>query len=156
VVVMGRKRKRAVKTFSGSPTDDLMALSRALAEARSARVTRSGYLIYAVDPDADVLADETEKYVRILSEDVVAGTRDRADLDELRSALAVSSIEGFDCMCSGDFAIEFLDAARLPVEVVRFDVPGSVECTLWYGKARLTDPERLLAWLARHGVAARP
>lgn len=113
-------RKRAVKTFSGAPTRDPAALDLALAEAQSARVTRHGFLIYALDPEADVLADETEEFVSIVSDDVLTSTRGDADLDDLRGALTVAEVSDVLCMCTGDFAIEFLDRGGLPVEVVRF------------------------------------
>jgi hypothetical protein len=141
-----------LKKFSGPTTGDLFALDRALVDARRARVTRGGFLVYAVDPDADVLAPDTEKFVSILGEDVIAESQDAADLAALREALLVREITGSICMCAGDLAIEFVDDRRRPVEVVRIDLPNAIEWPMWPGRVELANPERLQTWLAAHGL----
>lgn len=148
-------RKNPVKRFSGPTTTDVEALDRALASAVAVRVSPDGYLVYAVDPTSDVLAADTEKYVSIVSTAVLASSDAPDDVAELRQALMVSELSSDVCMCSGELALEFLDATGSPVEVVRFDSPDTIEWARWDGRARLTEPQRLITWLEAQGVTVR-
>lgn len=141
-----------MKRFSGPMTADVGALDSSLSAATEVRITRGGYLIYAVDPDADVLAAETAKYVDILSLDVVAKADTQDEVTALRRMLRVSELTGSVCMCAGDLAFEFLDDEGTTVEVVRFDYPDSIQWRMWQGDTRLADPSSLLTWLESHGV----
>jgi hypothetical protein len=148
------RRKRPIKVFSGPTTGDLGALDACLSEAALVRVYRGGYLVYAVRAEDDVLAPETEKWVSILSDEPISTTSDPGEITDLRVALEVAELQNFVCMCPGDLAFEFLDEQKRPVEVVRFDYPDTIEWTSWEGKARLTNPATILAWLERRKVTA--
>lgn len=153
---MGRKTRkpRPELRFRGAPTLDLSALDRGLARAARAEVGIGGSLIFAVDPDQDVLADETFKRVAVLRRGPGINTTGMADLSALVSALAVKEVTDLLCMCTGDLVIEFFDAEGTLIEVVRVDLPGSIECHLWPGRAKLAEPERLAAWLRAHDLPA--
>lgn len=112
-------RRRQVLTFSGAPTWDAAALTESLGRAARAQVTVGGFLIYAVDRDEDVLADDTLKYVDVVGTDVVGTTDGPDDLAELVGALDAHEVTDWMCMCTGDLAIEFFDASGTLVDVVR-------------------------------------
>lgn len=149
-----KARKRLV--FSGAPSTDTGALDASLTRAAGVRVTRHGYLIYAVDEDADVLAADTPKYVSLVEQDPIAVVDDPHDVQSLRQALGVSEVTGSICMCTGDFALEFVDADGECVDIVRVDLPDAVEWRLWQGRARLAHPDSLSSWLAARGIATSP
>jgi hypothetical protein len=151
---MGRKTRkpRPELRFSGAPTLDLSALDRGLARAVRAEVSIGGSLVFAVDPDEDVLADETLKRVAVLRRGPVASTTGLADLAALVTSLTVDEVTGFECMCTGDLVIEFFDPEGTLIEVVRIDLPGSIECHRWQGRAKLAEPGRLAAWLRAHDL----
>lgn len=147
---MGHKKRPPIYRFSGAPTTELGALRDALANAVSVEITRGGYLVYAVNPDDDVLADETEKEVRVSRHEPGPVVRDAAEVAELVDALRVRELTDFICMCTGDLAAEFFDAERRLIGVVRIDLPDAIEWPHWPGKAKLADPALLERWLAKH------
>ena len=151
---MGRKARkpRPELRFSGAPTLDPSALDAGLVRAVRAEVSIGGSLIYAVDPDHDVLADETLKRVAVFRRGPVANTTGLADLAALVTSLTVREVTDLLCMCTGDLVIEFFDAEGTLIEVVRIDLPGSIECHRWPGRAKLTEPDRLAAWLHAHDL----
>ncbi|WP_157237371.1 hypothetical protein [Promicromonospora sukumoe] len=153
---MGRKARkpRPELLFAGAPTFDLGALDRGLARAARAEVGIGGSLVFAVDPDQDVLADETPKRVAVYRRGPVVSTSGLADLAALVSSLTVDAFTDFLCMCPGDLVIEFFDAEGTLIEIVRIDLPGSIECHRWPGGAKLAEPERLAAWLRAHDLPA--
>ena len=116
------------------------------------RITPDGCLVFSVDPDADVLAADTAKTVRLLSDEMLADVRDRASVQRLRAALAISEIQDYVCMCPGDLALEFLDEAGRRLTVVRIDSPGTVDWPLWKGKAVTSDRHALRTWLREQGA----
>lgn len=144
--------RRPVLTFSGPFTERLDAHTVSVADAAKVRVTRRGYLILAVDPEADVLADETPKYIKICDDEVLIASDDVQDLAELRESLAVSQITGGICMCTGDLALEFLDRNDQPIDVLRIDWPDRLSWRMWLGDAQLAQPERLRQWLSARGL----
>ena len=151
---MGRKTPRPTPElrFSGAPTLDPSALDTGLVRAVRAEVGIGGSLIYAVDPDHDVLADETLKRVAVFRRGPVVNTTGLADLAALVTSLTVREVTDLLCMCSGDLVIEFFDPEGTLIEVVRIDLPGAIECHRWPGRAKLTDPEQLAAWLGAHDL----
>ena len=153
---MGRKapKPRPELRFSGAPTFDRGALGRGLVRAARAEVTIGGSAVLAVDPDQDVLADETLKRVAVYRRGPVVRTTGLADLAALVSSLPVNEITDLLCMCTGDLVIEFFDSEGTLIEVVRVDLPGSIECHRWPGRAKLAEPERLAAWLRAHDLPA--
>jgi hypothetical protein len=153
---VGRKTRkpRPELRFSGAPTLDVSALDRGLARAARAEVSVGGSLIYAVDPDQDVLADETLKRVAVLRRGPVVSTTGLADLAALVTSLSVKEVTDFLCMCTGDLVIEFFDSEGTLIEVVRIDLPGGIECHRWPGAATLAEPDRLAAWLRVHDLPA--
>lgn len=128
---MRRKaRKRGPELrFSGASKFDLGALDRGLATAVRADVGMGGSLIFAVDPDQDVLADETLKRVSVLRRGPVVSTTGLADLAALVSSLPVDEVTDLLCMCTGDLVIEFFDSEGTLIEVVRIDLPGPSSAT---------------------------
>jgi hypothetical protein len=148
----GSVPEQQVYRYSGATTDDPAAIRPVLARSRSVRVTHGGALGYAVDPAADVLADETEKYVSVLSRDAGTTVDDAAQVAELVAAVTVDLVSDINCMCSGDLAVEFFDVERKLIAVLTIDMPDSLTWPLWPGAARVVDPDRLQSWLARHGV----
>jgi hypothetical protein len=153
-----RKRKEPVYRFSGAPTVDPGALREAIAGATSVQFSQGGFLIYAVDRDADVLADQTEKYVAVQRRDDGPRITGTAAIAELIDALEVSDVTDMLCMCTGDFAAEFFDEQRKLIGVVRIDIPSRIEWPHWPGIAHLSDPVRLERWMARYwnGSAEAP
>ncbi|MBO0607645.1 hypothetical protein [Myceligenerans salitolerans] len=153
---MGRKKRksRPELLFSGAPTLDLDALDCALARAVRAEVGVGGSFVSAVDPDEDVLADGTLKRVVAVRSGPAVGTTGMADLAALVTALTVNEVTDFVCMCTGDLVIEFFDSEGMLIEVVRIDLPDSIECHHWLGKATLAEPDRLTAWLRAHHLPA--
>jgi hypothetical protein len=153
---MGRKTRkpRAELRFSGAPTLDLSALDRGLSRAVRAEVGIGGSLVFAVDPDEDVQADETLKRVAVFRRGPVINTTGMADLATLVSALAVNEVTDILCMCTGDLVIELFDPEGTLIEVVRIDLPGSIESHRWPGRAKLAQPDRLAAWLRAHDLPA--
>ena len=153
---MGRKapKPRPELRFSGAPTFDRGALDRGLVRAARAEVIVGGSAVLAVDPDQDVLADETLKRVAVYRRGPVVRTTGLADLAALVSSLPVNEITDLLCMCTGDLVIEFFDSEGTLIEVVRVDLPGSIECHRWPGRAKLAEPERLAAWLRAHDLPA--
>ncbi len=111
-----------------------------------------GSLVFAVDPDQDVLADETLKRVAVHRRGPVVRTPGLADLAALVSSLAVGGVTDLLCMCTGDLVIEFFDTEGALIEVIRIDLPESIECHRWPGRAKLAEPERLAAWLRAHDL----
>lgn len=144
------KRKKPVYRFSGAPTLDPTALRDAIAGATTVQFSRGGFLIYAVDRDADVLADETEKYVAVQRSDEGPPITDPVAIAELVDAFAVSDVTDMLCMCTGDFAAEFFDEKRTLIGVVRIDIPNRIEWPHWPGIAHLSDPDRLERWMATY------
>ena len=143
-------RKQPVYRFSGAPTWDPSALRDALSEARSVRLSRGGFVILAVDPDADVLDDATAKYVSVIRDEdgpLIDEPRAVADLVE---ALAVTQVTDFVCMCTGDASAEFFDSDRMLLAVVRLDFPNRIEWPHWPGQAYIAAPARLRQWFATH------
>jgi hypothetical protein len=136
--------------FSGRPTTDRGALDVVLADAHSVRITPNGALVYAVDPEADVLDPDVPKTVSIMSDEVLAHVQDVSAVRKLREALAVESFENYVCMCPGQLALEFLDAHGDRLTVVRIDSPGTVDWPLWAGKALVRDQTALREWLRDH------
>ena len=153
---MGRRapKPRPELCFSGAPTFELGALDRGLAIAARAEVGIGGSLVLAVDADQDVLADETLKRVAVSRRGPVVSTTGLADLTALVSSLTVNEVTDLLCMCTGDLVIEFFDCEGTLIEVVRVDLPGSIECHRWPGRAKLAEPERLAAWLRAHDLPA--
>lgn len=99
-----RSRKQPVYRFSGAPSWDPSALRDALSSARSVRLSRGGFLIFAADRDADVLDDMTAKYVSVVRHEdgpLIDEPRAVADLVE---ALSVTEVTDVVCMCTGDAA----------------------------------------------------
>jgi hypothetical protein len=139
-------------TFSGDQRDDPRLLDATLKAATSVRITPRGCLVYAVDPDADVLDPATEKWVKLMSTDIVAHVGDPEAVAELRRLLAVEEFLDFVCMCPGDLALEFLDAKGERLTVLRFDKPGWIDWPMWQGNARLQDVDGLVRWFLAHGV----
>lgn len=150
------ERKQPGYRFSGAPTFDAAALPGALAGATAVQLSRGGFLIYAVDPEADVLADDTEKYVDVRREEDGPRITDPAAIAELVEALTVSEVTDFVCMCTGDLAAEFFDEEQHLVGVVRMDLPHRIEWPHWPGLATLREPRRLERWLAAHGASLTP
>ncbi len=152
---MARKaRKTQELEFSGPPTTDRDALHRALVGATRADVTVGGYLVFAVDPADDVLDDATPKRVSVQRRGPTTSTTGPDDLVALFQALRVREVTDFVCMCTGDYAIEFYDERDEVVEVVRVDLPSSIESRHWAGAAELEEPAAL-AWLVSHGFEPR-
>lgn len=151
---MARKTRkpRPEVRFSGAPTLDVSALDRGLARAARAEVSIGGSLIYAVDPDQDVLADDTLKRVAVFRRGPAVNTTGSADLAALVTSLTVREVTDILCMCTGDLVIEFFDSEGTLIEVVRIDLPSGVECHRWPGRAKLAEPERLAAWLHAHDL----
>lgn len=147
---MGRRRKEPVYRFSGAPNFDPAAIRDAVAGATSVQFSQGGFLVYAVEPDADVLADETEKYVAMQRHDDGPRITDAVAIAELIDALAVTAVTDMLCMCSGDFAAEFFDEEGHLLGVVRIDIPNRVEWPRWPGFAFLADPERIERWFATY------
>lgn len=143
------KRKESEYRFSGAPTLDRDALRRALTGASSVQFSQGGLLIYPVDRDADVLADETEKFVAVQRHEDGPRIEDPAAIAELVDALDVSDVSHMLCMCTGDFAAEFFDEQNL-IGVVRIDIPNHIEWPHWPGIAHLADSDRLKRWMAAH------
>lgn len=152
---MGRKPKpRAELRFSGAPSWDPNALGHCLARAARAEAAIGGSVVYAVNPDDDVLVDEVLKRVEVLHRGPVVRTSGMADLAALVSSLTVIELTDLLCMCTGDLVIEFFDSEDTLIEVVRIDLPGSIECHLWPGRAKLAEPDQLAAWLRAHNLPA--
>lgn len=144
------QRKEPVYRFSGAPTLNRDALRQAITGASSVQFSQGGFLIYAVDRDSDVLADETEKYVAVERHDRGPRITDPAAIAELVDALAVSDVTDMLCMCTGDFAAEFFDENRTLIGVIRIDIPNRIEWPHWPGIAHLADPDRLERWMASY------
>ncbi|MFD4323394.1 hypothetical protein ACFWQC_02085 [Nocardioides sp. NPDC058538] len=147
---MARPRKELVYRFSGPDTLDPAAIRQAVVTATAVQFSQGGFLIHAVDPEADVLEETTEKYVAVRRHGDGPRVTDRAAIAELIDALAVTDVTDMLCMCSGDFAAEFFDEKDRLLGVVRIDTPNRVEWPHWPGFGRLADPERLERWFARH------
>lgn len=143
-------RKEPIYRFSGAPTLDPDALREAIAGATTVQFSQGGFLIYAVDRDADVLADETEKYVAVQRLDDGPRITDPTAIAELIDALEVSDVTDMLCMCTGDFAAEFFDEQQKLMGVVRIDIPSRIEWPHWPGIAHLNDPGSLERWMATY------
>lgn len=148
------KRKEPIYRFSGAPSYDTAALRDALAGATTVQFSQGGYLIYAIDREADVLADETEKYVAVQRRDGGPRITEEKAIAELLDALDVSEVTDMLCMCTGDFAAEFYDDHRNLLGVVRIDIPDRIEWPHWPGIARLSDPRRLERWMTEHWASS--
>lgn len=149
---MARKQRKIPELrFSGPPTRDLTALHRTLAHVTRADVTVGGYLAFAVNPDDDVLDDSTLKRVNVMRRGRSTSTVDPDDLAALLHALHVKEMADFLCMCTGDLVIEFFDENNRIAEVVRIDLPSTIESRHWLGGAHLADPALLHSWLRSHG-----
>lgn len=144
------RRKQPVYRFSGAPSLDPLALREALAGARSVRLWRGGYLVFADASDEDVLADETLKVVSLVRDAEGPRIENPQALTDLIEALAVSEVSDCLCMCTGDAAVEFFDGDRTLIAVVRIDFPDRIQWPHWEGEAQLTDPELLRQWFATH------
>jgi len=149
--VARKAREPQERVFAGSPTTDRDALHRALIHATRADVTVGGYLVFAVDPADDVLDDAAPKRVSVRRRGATTSTTGPDDLVALFRALRVGEITDFLCLCTGDYVIEFYDGRNEVVEVVRVDLPSSIESRHWAGAAELAEPARLAAWLVSHG-----
>lgn len=133
-------------------SSDPLALDTVLQDAHSVRITPGGCLVYAVDPDADVLDPAAEKYVELMKDEQLAYVEGAEEIATLRELLAVSDFENFVCMCPGDLALEFLDRHGKRLTVLRIDSPGTLDWPLWAGKAEVRDQPRLREWLRLHGA----
>jgi hypothetical protein len=138
------------QTFSGNETADPFALDVVLRDAQSVRITPGGCLVYAVDPDADVLDPRTEKHVVLMHDEQLAHVQGAEEMATLRRLLEVSEFDNFICMCPGDLALEFLDGDGQRLTVLRIDSPGTLDWPLWLGKAEVRDQNGLREWLRLH------
>ncbi|MFF8714999.1 hypothetical protein ACF07T_26685 [Streptomyces sp. NPDC015184] len=74
------------------------------------------------------------------------------ELGGLRTAMAVGSLPGSVCMCSGDVQLEFLDARGLFLTAAFLHHGVTLRWDGWDGDAVLVDGRSLLRWLDLHGV----
>jgi hypothetical protein len=148
-------RKQPVHRFSGPPSWDPSALRDALSSAQSVRLSRGGFLIFAADPDADVLEDTTEKYVSVVRQEDGPLIDDPRAVADLIDALSVTQVTAIVCMCTGDAAAEFFDGDRKLLAVVRLDFPDRIEWPHWPGQAHVADPDRLRRWFAAYYDVAK-
>jgi hypothetical protein len=139
-------------TFSGTKTTDPLALDAVLQDAHSVRITPGGCLVYAVDPDADVLDPATEKHVVLMHDEELAHVQGAGEMAALRRLLAVAALTDYVCMCPGDLALEFLDGDGQRLTVLRIDSPATLDWPLWRGKAEVRDQSGLRDWLRLHGA----
>jgi hypothetical protein len=107
------------------------------------RLSRGGYLVFAVDRDADVLDDTTAKYVSVIRHHDGPFIDEPRAITELVEALAVTEVTDLLCMCTGDAAAEFFNGERQLLAVVRIDFPNRIEWPHWPGQAYVVDPDRL-------------
>ncbi|MEC3916870.1 hypothetical protein [Nocardia sp. CDC160] len=116
--------------FGGESTGgDLDALDRVLADARGVRVRE-------MPGDSATLLVE----------------RDPVAVRALREALRIADLPGFVCMCWGDVALDFFDAAERALTTVTLHHGYSVRWNGWPQDALLADGVRSLEWLAVRGV----
>ncbi|QLY32649.1 hypothetical protein [Nocardia huaxiensis] len=113
-----------------SSSPDLDALDRVLADAHGVRVRE-------MRGDSTVLLEE----------------RDPIAVRALREALAVTALPGFVCMCWGDVALDFHDAAGRALTTVTLHHGYSLRWDGWPEDAVLADGVRSLEWLAVRGVS---
>ncbi|MFF3392672.1 hypothetical protein ACFYW1_17315 [Streptomyces sp. NPDC002669] len=83
---------------------------------------------------------------------VVVDLSRAGELDGLRAAMAVGSLPGGVCMCSGDVQLEFLDAHGLFLTAAFLHHGVTLRWDGWDGDAVLVDGRSLLRWLDLHGV----
>lgn len=116
--------------FGGeSATGDRDALNRVLAGAHGVRVRE-------MRGDSTPLLEE----------------RDPVAVRALCEALRIADLPGLVCMCWGDVALDFLDAAGTPLTRVTLHHGYSVRWDGWREDAVLADGERSLEWLAVRGI----
>lgn len=80
---------------------------------------------------------------------------DLSDLVEsarLRTAMAVESLPGFNCMCLGDVRFEVFDRTGERLAVVVLHHGATLRWEAWESDAVLADGRLLLAWLDGHGM----
>ncbi|MEC3951950.1 hypothetical protein VMT65_02785 [Nocardia sp. CDC153] len=117
--------------FGGESTGgDRDALDRVLAAARGVRVRE-------MPGDSATLLVE----------------RDPVAVRALREALRIADLPGFVCMCWGDVALDFFDAAERALTTVTLHHGYSVRWNGWPQDALLADGVRSLEWLAVRGVS---
>ncbi|MGV9836976.1 hypothetical protein ACWDUL_22690 [Nocardia niigatensis] len=117
--------------FGGaSAGGDPSALDRVLAHADGVRVRE-------MPGDAPTLIEE----------------RDPIAVRALRDALRVADLPGFVCMCWGDVAMDFFDAAEGPLATVTLHHGYAIRWDGWPQDALLADGIRTLEWLAVRGVS---
>lgn len=121
---MARRRKEPVYRFSGPDTLGPAAVREAVATAATVQFSQGGFLIRAVDPEADVLEESTEKYAALRRQGDGPRITDRAPIADLIDALAVTEVTDMLCMCSGDFAAGSFDENHRLLGVVRIDMPN--------------------------------
>ncbi|GAB4588872.1 hypothetical protein [Nocardia sp. IFM 10818] len=116
--------------FGGeSASGDLDALDRVLASAHAVGVRELG-------GDSTPLLEE----------------RDPVAVRALREALRIADLPGFICLCWGDVALDFYDAAGTRLATVTLHHGYSLRWNGWAQDAVLADGVRSLEWLAVRGV----
>ncbi|MEW2625897.1 hypothetical protein [Streptomyces sp. NPDC048106] len=87
-----------------------------------------------------------------LDGDIRVDLSDPAESDQLRRAMAVESLPGFQCMCLGDVRFDVFDrdGGRLAVVVLHHGT--ALRWGQWESDAIVADGRLLLAWLDRHGM----
>ena len=76
------------------------------------------------------------------------------DLQHLRSALAVTAVTDWLCMCIGDAAFEFVDVNGGSLATIGLHHGTHIRWSFWDGDAQLSDGIGLLNWLADAGFTA--
>lgn len=79
-------------------------------------------------------------------------SEDPRDLESLIATLRIKPEPGGHCMCHGDTALEFIDAAGEVVALLGLHHGSSIRWAAWREDAILDDGMPLLAWLAERGV----
>ncbi|WP_433174098.1 hypothetical protein [Actinoallomurus sp. CA-150999] len=100
-----------------------------------------------------MVTDAVPPASHLIGAEVVIDLSAPAELDRLRTAMAVASVPGMVCACLGDVRFDFLDEDGGDLTAVVLHHGLTLRWYGWDGDAVLVDGISLLRWLDDHGAS---